>query len=565
MQRIWLDSYPPGVPADIRVDEFRSLNEVRRWICERYPDRPAFSNQGETISYRRLDMLTRAFAAYLRNVVGLARGERIALMLPNLLQYPVALFGALRAGCVVVNTNPRYTARELAHQLADAGATAIVVLDNFAYTLEQALADTPVRHVIIARVGDMLPFPKGRIVNLVVKHVRHMVPAWHIGNTMAFSDALRLGENMALDEAAPEAGDTAFLQYTGGTTGVPKGVVLTHGNMVANLQQTTAWVSGVLKEGEEVAVIPLPLYHVFALTATLAFFRLGAHTILITNPRDMPAFVRELKHTRFTAMIGVNTLFNALLNVPGIDKMDTTSVKVVVAGGMAVQRAVAEKCHRVFGVPLIEGYGLTEASPIVCANPFDIAEYTGTIGLPLPSTEVAIRDETGAELPAGETGEICVRGPQVMKGYWNKPDETSHVFTADGWLRTGDMGFLTEGGYVKLVDRKKDMIVVSGFKVFPNEVEEVVALHPGVLEVAAVAAADQHSDQAVKIVVVRKDPALTADMLLAHCRKHLTGYKVPKYVVFRGGPLPKSNIGKVLRRIVKEEEDAAAAAPARVA
>jgi long-chain acyl-CoA synthetase len=558
MEKIWLKSYPPGVPAEVNLDEFNSLNSVLKWVCERYPDLPAFSNQGTTITYRQLDGLSRSFAAYLQNVAGLSRGERIAIMMPNLLQYPIALFGALRAGCIVVNTNPLYTPRELEHQLVDSGAIAIVVLDNFAHTLEQVLPNTSVRHVITTSVGDMLHFPKAQIVNLVFKHIRHMVPEWHIPGAATFSEALKRGADMALNEIVLKAGDTAFLQYTGGTTGVPKGAILSHGNMVANLQQTAAWVTGVLKEGEETAVIPLPLYHVFALTATLAFFRLGANNVLITNPRDIHAFIKELKHTRFSAMIGVNTLFNALLNTPDIEQVDAGNVKVVVAGGMAVQRAVAEKWHQTFGVPLIEGYGLTETSPIVCANPLNIAEYTGTIGLPVPSTEVAILDEVGGELPPGEMGEICVRGPQVMKGYWNMPEETARVFTDDGWLRTGDIGFMNESGYVKLVDRKKDVIVVSGFKVFPNEVEDVAAMHPGVFEVAAIAVIDERSDQAVKLVVFKKDPALTAEALIDHCRKYLTAYKVPKYVVFSNKPLPKSNIGKVLRRVVKDEEDRAA-------
>ena len=404
----------------------------------------------------------------------------------------------------------------------------------------------------------MLHFPKARIVDLVVERIRHVVRSRRRTGATTFSDALKRGADMAFDEVALNAGAPPSCNTPGARPGVPKGAILTHGNMVANLQQTAAWVTGVLKEGEETAIIPLPLYHVFALTATLAFFRLGANNVLITNPRDIPAFIKELKHTRFSAMIGVNTLFNALLNAPEIGQVNVGNVKVVVAGGMAVQRAVAEKWHQTFGVPLIEGYGLTETSPIVCANPLDITEYTGTIGLPVPSTEVAILDEAGGELPLGELGEICVRGPQVMKGYWNKPEETARVFTDDGWLRTGDIGFMNESGYVKLVDRKKDVIVVSGFKVFPNEVEDVTAMHPGVFEVAAISVTDERSDQAVKIVVFKKDPALTAAALIEHCRKYLTAYKVPKYVVFRDEPLPKSNIGKVLRRVVKDEEDQAA-------
>jgi long-chain acyl-CoA synthetase len=400
----------------------------------------------------------------------------------------------------------------------------------------------------------MLHFPKAQIVNLVVKHVKHMVPEWHIDGADQFMDALHEGRQLSLELVPLRANDTAFLQYTGGTTGVPKGAVLSHGNMLANLEQTVAWVRGVLVEGEETAVIPLPLYHVFALTVTLAFFRLAARNVLITNPRDIDALVSELRHTRFTAMIGVNTLFNALLDAPHIDQVNQGTVKIVVAGGMAVQRAVAERWHRLFGVPLLEGYGLTEASPIVSANPLTIQAYTGTIGLPLPSTEIALMDEGSNEVGSGEAGEICVRGPQVMQGYWHRPDETAKVLGADGWLRTGDIGTVDGQGYLRIVDRKKDVIVVSGFKVFPNEVEDVAMLHPDVYEAAAIPAADDHSEEVVKLVAVRRNPALTAEALIAHMRGHLTGYKVPRYVVFRDGALPKSAIGKVLRRVVREEE-----------
>ncbi len=554
MERIWLKSYPPGMPADVSIAASDSLPSVLERVCERYGHLRAFTNQGATITYDELDTMSRDFAAYLQKVAGLVKGDRVAIMLPNLLQYPVALFGALRAGCIVVNTNPLYTAPELEHQLVDSGASAIIVLDNFAHTLEQVLSRTRVKNVIVTRLGDMLHFPKAQIVNLLVRHVKHMVPQWHIDGADSFTDALREGGEQAFQEVDLTGADTAFLQYTGGTTGVPKGAVLSHGNMVANLEQTVAWVAGVLREGEETAIIPLPLYHVFALTATLAFLRLAACNVLITNPRDIKGLVRELQHTRFSAMIGVNTLFNALLGAAHIEEVNRGDVKVVVAGGMAVQRSVAEAWHRVFGVPLIEGYGLTETSPIVSANPLNMPAYTGTIGLPLPSTELAILDEAGSELAIGELGEICVRGPQVMKGYWHQPEETAKVFTADGWLRTGDIGAMDHGGYVTLVDRKKDIIVVSGFKVFPNEVEDAAMQHPDVFEAAAVPAADEHSDQVVKLVVVRRNPGLTADALIAHLRKHLTGYKVPKYVVFRTEPLPKSNIGKVLRRVVRDEE-----------
>lgn len=562
MQKIWLKNYPIGVPAEIELDRFNSLNDLFAWICSRYGELPAFTNQGATISWNRLDALSRHFAAYLQHGAGLRKGDRLAIMLPNLLQYPVALFGALRAGVIVVNVNPQYTARELQHQLADSGAKAIIVLDNFAHTLEQVQPLTPVHHVIITRIGDMLHFPKAQIVNLVVKHVRHMVPAWHIGGAVTFADALKQGEAQVLSPVPVDRFDTAFLQYTGGTTGVPKGAILSHGNLVANIEQTAAWVTGVLQEGRETAIIPLPLYHVFALTATLTFCRLGAHIVLITDPRNIPAFIRELKHTPFSVMIGVNTLFNTMLDAPDLRQLRPAGVKLVVAGGMAVQRAVAERWQKVFGVPLIEGYGLTETSPIVCANPLNLDHFSGSIGLPLPSTEVAIMDDDGRELPLGESGEICVRGPQVMQGYWNMADETARVFHRDsGWLRTGDIGVMDDNGYTRLIDRKKDIIVVSGFKVYPNEVEDVVALHPGVFEVAAIRAADEHSDEVVKLVVLRRDPELSAEALIDYCRKNLTGYKVPRYVVFRDSPLPKSNIGKILRRVVMAEEAERSAAP----
>ena len=562
MEKIWFKSYPPGVPEEINPDQFASLNELMAWCCARYREHPAFSNQGATINWGRLDGLSRNFAAYLQHGLGLHKGDRVAIMLPNLLQYPVVMFGALRAGCTVVNVNPLYTARELRHQLADSGAVAIVVLDNFAHTFEQAQASTSVRHVVTTQVGDMLHFPKAQIVNLVVKHVKHMVPEWHINGAVSLSDALNRGEALAFDEVTLVGSDTAFLQYTGGTTGVPKGAVLTHRNIVANVEQTTAWVGGALDEGREVAIIPLPLYHIFALTLTLTLCRLGTHNVLVTNPRDIPAFVKELKHTPFSVLIGVNTLFNALLNTPELRQVDASAVKLVVAGGMALQRSVAERWQQLFGVAIVEGYGLTETSPVVCANPPSLNTFTGSIGLPIPSTEVALLDDIGKEVPVGEAGEICVRGPQVMPGYWNMPDETAKIFTSDGWLRTGDIGVMDERGYFRLIDRKKDVIVVSGFKVFPNEVEDVVAMHPGVFEVAAVRMRDEHSGEAVKIVVLRRDPELTAEALLEHCRKNLTGYKVPKEVSFRTEPLPKSPVGKILRRVVMEEEEKNSAATA---
>ena len=562
MNRTWLSSYSPGVPAEVDVGAFASLNDLFDWICRSFGDLPAFTNQGTTLTWNELDTQVRRFAAYLQHAARLGKGDRVAIMLPNLLQYPVALFGTLRAGCVVVNVNPQYTARELQHQLADSGAVALVVLDHFAHVFEEVQSATAVRHVIVTGVGDMLAFPRDRIVNLVVRHIRHMVPAWHIEAAARFSDVLRQGASVAPSPVAVGPSDTAFLQYTGGTTGVPKAAILSHGNLVANIEQTAAWVVGVLERGKETAIIPLPLYHVFALTATLTFCRLGAHVVLITDPRDIPAFVRELRHSPFTVMIGVSTLFKALLDAPGLDRGRMRGVKLVVAGGMAVQRAVAERWQQACGTPLIEGYGLTEASPIVCANPLNLSAFSGAIGLPLPSTEVAIMEDDGTPLACGTEGEICVRGPQVMQGYWHMPDETAKVFHAGGWLRTGDVGVMDDRGCVRLVDRKKDVIVVSGFKVYPSEIEDVVATHPGVDEAAAIRAPDAHSHEAVKIVVVRRDRTLTAEDLLAYCRKNLTAYKVPRHVVFRDDPLPKSAIGKVLRRVVQAEEDARLAAAA---
>lgn len=554
MEKLWLKSYPPGVPAEVQIGEEESLKSLVEATCERFSSLTAFSNFGASLTYKEVEHLSRSFAAYLQNALGLRKGDRIAIMLPNLLQQPIAVFGALRAGCTVVNTNPLYTARELQHQLNDSSAKAIVVLENFAHVVQEVLPETEVRHVIVSKMGDLFHFPKAQITNFVVSHVKHMVPEWHIDGAIQLHQALHQGESMSLLDIPLKSSDRAFLQYTGGTTGVPKGAVLSHGNVVANVRQTLAWVSIVLQEGKETAVLPLPLYHVFALIGMLSFFSLGANNVLITNPRDIPAFIKELKHLKFSAMIGVNTLFNALLNAPEIDEVDRSSAKLVVGGGMAVQRSVAEKWHQTFGLPIVEGYGLTEASPIVCANRLDIDKYTGTIGLPIPSTEVAILDDDGSELPPGTSGEICVRGPQVMQGYWNRPEETANVFFGKEWLRTGDIGAMDERGYVRVLDRKKDVIIVSGFKVFPNEVEDVVAMHPGVLEVAAIPAVDEHSAEAVKVVIVKKDPALTAEEILELCKKNLTPYKVPKYVQFRNSPMPKSNIGKILRRIVKEEE-----------
>ncbi len=548
MNRIWVKQYPEGIPPEVDVKAYASLKDILEKSCERFGDLPAYGNMGVSISYRELDQASRAFGAYLQKVAGLKRNDRVAIMLPNLLQYPIALFGALRAGMTVVNTNPLYTARELEHQLTDSGATAIVILENFAQTLQQVLPRTAVKVVITTQIGDMFPALKSLLTNLVVKHVKKMVPAWSIAGTTTFKAALAAGRSQQLDDVPLTHDDIAFLQYTGGTTGVAKGAMLTHGNMVANVQQVATWIGRDLLDGKEIAVIPLPLYHVYALTSNLVFMKIGAHTILITNPRDIPAFIKELKKTKFTAIIGVNTLYSALLNAPEFAEVYTHRIKMANAGGMAVQRAVAEKWKQVTGTPIVESYGLTETSPAAISNPLSIKDWTGNIGVPIPSTDATILDDDGNALPLGEVGEISIRGPQVMKGYWNHPDETAKVFTKDGWFRTGDMGFMDDTGSIKITDRKKDMIVVSGFKVFPNEIEDVVMLHPGVLEVAAVGAPDEKSGELVKVFVVRKDPALTERDLLAHCKMHLTGYKVPKAVEFRSEPLPKTNIGKILRR-----------------
>jgi long-chain acyl-CoA synthetase len=551
MDKIWLKHYPPGMPSEVDLHEYASLREILEKTCARFRELPAVSNMGATLTYSELDAATRDFGAYLQRTLQLPKGERVAIMMPNLLQYPVAMFGALRAGLTVVNCNPLYTARELEHQLKDSGATSIVVLENFAHTLQQVIGGTSIKTVITTQVGDLLPLPRSLLTNLVVKHVKHMVPEWRIDGAIGFKDALAAGRSHDLAPVPLGHDDMAFLQYTGGTTGVAKGAILTHGNMVANLQQASAWISKNLVEGAETTVIPLPLYHILSLTVSMIFIKLGAHLVLITNPRDLPAFVNEIKKVKFTAILGVNTLFNALLNTPGFSDVAGGSLKLAFAGGMAVQQAVAKRWEAVTGAPLIEGYGLTEASPVVTGNPLDIAEWTGTIGLPIPSTEVSIRDDARNELPVGSIGEICVRGPQVMKGYWNRPDETEKAFV-DGWLRTGDLGCVDERGYFKITDRKKDMILVSGFNVYPNEVEDVVMMHPGVMEVAAIGVPDEKSGEAVKIVVIRKDPGLTTEDLVAHCRKYLTGYKLPRTVEFRTEPLPKTNIGKVLRRLLRD-------------
>jgi long-chain acyl-CoA synthetase len=552
MNKPWLAQYPVGVPTEIDLQRFGSLADMQRDSCQRFANLPAYRSMGAAMTFRELDEASHAFAAWLQQSAKLQRGDRVALMMPNLLQYPVALFGVLRAGMVVVNVNPLYTPRELEHQLKDADVRAIVVLENFAHTLEQVIGNTQVRTVVTTQVGDLLPPLKRLLTNLVVKHVKKMVPAWRLPGSVGWRDALAAGRQQPLDPVTLGHDDLAFLQYTGGTTGVAKGAQLTHGNMVANVLQVGVWMSPNLREGEETLILPLPMYHVFALTGALSFFSQGAQAVLIANPRDMPEFLKVLGSVRFTAIIGVNTLFRSLLDAPGFAAIDLSSLKLAVAGGMAVQQVVAHRWKERAGVPLVEGYGLTETSPVAIANPVTIQEWSGQIGVPLPSTEAAILDDDGGPLLLGGVGEICLRGPQVMKGYWNQPEESAKLFTADGWLRTGDMGVMDERGSVRITDRKKDMIIVSGFKVFPNEIEDVLTLHPDVLEAAAIGIKNERSGEAVKVVVVAANQALTEADVLAHCKRHLTGYKMPRVVEFRTEPLPKTNIGKILRRELRD-------------
>ena len=554
MEKIWLKSYQPGVASVIDPNQYSSIVDLLESTFQKFAMKPSFHNMGKTISYAELDRLSYQFACFLQNDLKLSRGDRVAIMMPNLLQYPVAMFGALRAGMIVVNCNPLYTPRELEHQLKDSGSKAIVILANFANTLEKVIANTPVKSVVITEIGDMLPIPKRYLVNAVVKYVKKMVPAYSVSGAYSFNQALSLGSTTSLSKPVIRNDDIAFLQYTGGTTGVSKGAMLTHGNIIANFLQARTWIQFLVKEGEEILITPLPLYHVFSLTANcLIFSSVGAMNILITNPRDMPGFIKELKKWKFTAITGVNTLFNGLLNTPGFNELDFSHLKVALGGGMAVQRPVAERWKAVTGVPLIEAYGLTETSPAACINPMNIREYNGYIGLPIPSTEVAILDDAGNRLETGMVGEICIRGPQVMKGYWNRPDETAKVMTADGFFRSGDLGYMNEDGYFKIVDRKKDMILVSGFNVYPNEIEDVMVAHPKVLEAAAIGVPDEKSGEAVKVFIVKKDPTLTEEELKAFAKQGLTGYKLPKFIEFRS-ELPKTNVGKILRKDLRDQE-----------
>ncbi len=552
--RPWLQSYPHGVPAEIDADEFHTIADVFQTSVKKFGDRPAYSSFGKTLTYAQVDELSRQFAGYLLGELQLKKGDRVALMMPNCLQYPIATFGILRAGLTVVNVNPLYTGRELKHQLVDAGASVLVAIDNFGNTVEQVIAETPVRQVITTGLGDMLGFPKGPLVNFVVKYVKKLVPEYRVHGAIRFRDTLALGRKHTLPELDIEGDDIAFLQYTGGTTGVAKGAMLTHRNLVANMQQAHAWIAatGKLQEGHEVVITALPLYHIFALTANgLVFMKLGGCNHLISNPRDMPGFVKELKGARFTAITGVNTLFNGLLNTPGFDQIDFSTLKMTLGGGMAVQRSVAERWKKVTGVTLVEAYGLTETSPAACINPLDLAEYNGAIGLPIPSTDACVKDDAGNSLPQGEIGELCIKGPQVMKGYWQRPEETAAAIDAEGWMHTGDIARMDEKGFFYIVDRKKDMILVSGFNVYPNEIEDVIAMMPGVAEVAAVGVPDEKSGEVVKVVIVKKDPNLTAEQVKEHARANLTGYKHPRIVEFRK-ELPKTNVGKILRRELRD-------------
>ncbi len=559
MDKPWLSRYPSDVPETINPDQYPSLVEMFEQSVNRFADQPAFINMGTVMTYRKLEERSRAFAAYLQNDLKLKKGDRVALMMPNLLQYPVALFGVLRAGLIAVNVNPLYTPRELEHQLNDADARAIVIVSNFASTLEKIVANTQVKHVVLTSLGQMLPRAKGTVVDFVVKYVKGMVPKYHLPGAISMRKALRKGRRQQYVKPFMAGDDIAFLQYTGGTTGVAKGAVLTHRNMIANVLQAKGAYGAVLREGRELVVTALPLYHVFALTVNcLLFIEMGGNNLLITNPRDIPGFVKELQRTPATAITGVNTLFNALVNNEDFHELDFTNLKLSVGGGMAVQRAVAEKWQKITGIHLLEGYGLTECAPLVTGNPYDLSEYTGAIGLPVPSTEVRIVDDEGKVLANDQVGELQVRGPQVMQGYWQRPEATKEVLDEDGWLSTGDIVKFDENYLLHIVDRKKDMILVSGFNVYPNEIEDVVALHGKVLEVAAIGQAHEVSGEVVKIFVVKRDPSLTKEDVIEHCREYLTGYKVPKLVEFRD-ELPKTNVGKILRRVLREENDAALA------
>ena len=559
MEKPWLDSYEKGVKAEIDETLYQSIPDVFRQSVEKFANQPAFQNMGKTLTYAEVGKLAEDFASYLQNVLKLPRGERVAIMLPNLLQYPIALFGILQAGLVVVNTNPLYTPRELEHQLKDSGATTIIVLENFANTLELVLPRTQIKHVIVASVGEMFGFFKGSLINFVLRKVKKMVPEYRISDTIPFQTALKEGAAHTFRPVSLTREDTALLQYTGGTTGVAKGAILSHGNICANMQQAAEWIVNLLRPGKETVIAALPLYHIFALTVNLMIFtQAGSKIILITNPRDMKSFIGDMKKERVSVFVGVNTLFNGMVNQPDFATVDFSSLKLTLGGGMATQKAVAEKWKNITGTPIVEAYGLTEASPGVCCNPLNIETYSGGIGLPIPSTEIELRDADGNEVAQGQPGEMWIRGPQVMKGYWNRPEETAKVLDARGFLATGDIAVMDEKGWFKLVDRKKDLIVVSGFNVYPNEVEDVAASHPKVLEAACIGVSSPKTGEALKLFIVKKDESLTAEELIAFCRTELTAYKVPKDIEFRD-ELPKSNVGKILRRELRKEAEQNAA------
>jgi long-chain acyl-CoA synthetase len=552
MDRIWLKSYPEGVPAEIDLNQLQTLGQLIDDSCTRFADSVAYVQMGKSLKFSDIDRMARHFAAYLQKTAGLAKGERFAIMLPNVLQYPIAMFAALRSGLIVVNTNPLYTAPELEHQLADSGATAILVLENFAHVVQKVLPRTKLKHVFVTAAGDMLGFPKSAIVNYVVRKVRKQVAPWKIDAAVDFKTALSKGESLSPHPVDLRPDDVAFLQYTGGTTGVAKGAMLTHSNVCANVLQSEAWITTVFRKESGTLITPIPLYHIFALTANcLLFLRLGWRNVLIINPRDFPAVIKELKKYPFSYISGVNTLFNALLNQPDFATVDFSHLKITLGGGMAVQASVAKRWKEVTGKLLTQAWGLTETSPAACINP-PLEDFNGAIGLPISSTDIAICDDSGNQLPVGEVGEICVHGPQVTAGYWNRPDETAKVMLPGHWLRTGDIGRMDDRGYVYIEDRKKDMILVSGFNVYPNEVESVAAANPGVLEVAAVAQPDEHSGEVVALFVVRKDPSLTERSIIDFCRQSLAAYKTPRHVYFRD-ELPKTNVGKILRKALREE------------
>ena len=553
MEKLWLNSYEQGVNAEIDITQYSSISDVFRQSVEKFAHQPAFQNMGKTLTYAEVGKLAENFASYLQNVLKLPCGERVAIMLPNLLQYPIALFGILQAGLVAVNTNPLYTPRELEHQLKDSGATTIIVLENFANTLELVLPRTQIKHVIVASVGEMFGFFKGTLMNFVLRKIKKMVPEYRISGAIPFQTTLKEGAAHTFRPVTLTREDTALLQYTGGTTGVAKGAILSHGNICANMLQAKEWIKNQLREGKETVIAALPLYHIFALTVNLMIFtNAGSKIILITNPRDMKGFIGELKKERISVFIGVNTLFNGMVNQPDFATVDFSNLRLTLGGGMATQKAVAEKWKKITGTPIVEAYGLTEARPGVCCNPLNIETYSGGIGLPVPSTEVELRDADGKEVGIGQPGELWVRGPQVMQGYWNRPEETAKTIDARGFLETGDIAVMDEKGWLKLVDRKKDLIVVSGFNVYPNEIEEVISHNDKVMEVACIGVPNEKTGEALKVFVVKKDPSLTKEELIEFCRTELTAYKVPKDIEFRE-ELPKSNVGKILRRELREQ------------